>query len=291
MKYDAFGKITWLDNNFSAKNSSDFNWNRTFTGQALDAETGLMLYRNRFYHTGLGRFFNRDPIGYQGKDTSLYRYLRNRVTNLNDSFGLAPPWEMPQGPIYGPNMPTTVPQSPTTSWPTPTPHGCTLMADGSVKCGPPPNIPIPPTSNPSVDDEGGIGCSNSPIFPTQPSLSTRKSNVQKCCRTTRVCMCIDALSYCFNLKHCWIKTTTQSGGMGPAGGGKLPLSPWYGTETETRDHSGESSVDCQTIYGCDEDCINKAIAPGQSTGTWSSKNNCNTFVDKVLARCCGNTGR
>ncbi len=37
--YDAFGNINGL--------ASD--WNRTFTGQVFDSETGLMLYRNRFY--------------------------------------------------------------------------------------------------------------------------------------------------------------------------------------------------------------------------------------------------
>jgi YD repeat-containing protein len=56
MRYDAFGKVTWMDANFTAKANSDYNWNRTFTGQVLDSETGLMLYRNRIYRTNFGRF-------------------------------------------------------------------------------------------------------------------------------------------------------------------------------------------------------------------------------------------
>jgi RHS repeat-associated protein len=87
-RYDAFGRITWLDAAFAVKANSDFNWNRAFTGQVLDSETGLMLYRNRFYNTGLGRFVQRDPIGYQGKDVSLYRYVRNNSLRFNDSLGL-----------------------------------------------------------------------------------------------------------------------------------------------------------------------------------------------------------
>jgi uncharacterized protein RhaS with RHS repeats len=49
MNYDAFGQIAWLNTNFSTKNRSDYNWNRTFTGQVFDSETGLVLYRNRYY--------------------------------------------------------------------------------------------------------------------------------------------------------------------------------------------------------------------------------------------------
>jgi len=73
MKYDAFGKVTWLDAAFAEKANSGFAWNRTFTGQVLDNETGLMLYRNRYYHTGLGRFVSRDPIGYEAGDINIYR--------------------------------------------------------------------------------------------------------------------------------------------------------------------------------------------------------------------------
>jgi RHS repeat-associated protein len=89
MKYDAFGKITWLDSAFTAKANSAYAWNRTFTGQVLDSETDLMLYRNRFYHTGLGRFIMRDPIGYDGKDVSLYRYVRNMPNKSLDTFGFS----------------------------------------------------------------------------------------------------------------------------------------------------------------------------------------------------------
>ena len=87
MKYDAFGKITWLDSAFATKANSGFVWSRTFTGQVLDSETGLMLYRNRYYHTGLGRFVKRDPIGYWAGDTSLYRYVGNKTTTFLDPIG------------------------------------------------------------------------------------------------------------------------------------------------------------------------------------------------------------
>jgi len=40
----------------------------------------------------LGRFINRDPIGYDGGDANLYRYVGNRPTDLVDPMGLAHMW-------------------------------------------------------------------------------------------------------------------------------------------------------------------------------------------------------
>ena len=87
MRYDAFGKTTWLDAAFAVKPHSEYAWNRAFTGQVLDAETGLMLYRNRYYHSGLGRFVTRDPIGYHAGDVCLYRYVQNKPMLLIDPKG------------------------------------------------------------------------------------------------------------------------------------------------------------------------------------------------------------
>ncbi len=129
-----------------------------------------MLYRNRFYSTELGRFLQRDPIGYRSRDMNIYRYVFNRALVLTDAGGLTPPWELPTGPVYGPHMPTG-PSTPSTTWPSPTPHGCTLMADGSVRCGTQPSIPMPQPIPPTIDDDGGPGTSNIPIDPnTLPRL-------------------------------------------------------------------------------------------------------------------------
>lgn len=45
-----------------------------FTGQRFDAEIGLYYYKRRYYSPLLGRFLNRDPIGYEGGDLNFYRY-------------------------------------------------------------------------------------------------------------------------------------------------------------------------------------------------------------------------
>jgi RHS repeat-associated protein len=86
--YDAFGKRNVFDVNFTVKTETGFNWNRAFTGQVLDIETDLMLYRNRYYSIQLGRFVTRDPIGYNAEDMNVYRHIFNASPNLVDSLGL-----------------------------------------------------------------------------------------------------------------------------------------------------------------------------------------------------------
>ncbi|MCL2743827.1 MAG: hypothetical protein FWE67_08250, partial [Planctomycetaceae bacterium] len=90
MKYDAFGKVAWIDAVFGAKANSDYAWSRTFTGQVRDSETGLMLYRNRYYNTSLGRFVQRDPVGYEARDASLYRYIFSNPCSHTDERGTNP---------------------------------------------------------------------------------------------------------------------------------------------------------------------------------------------------------
>jgi len=85
--YAVFGKVNCFDAAFTTRATSSCSITRTFTGQVLDNETGLMLYRNRVYHPTLGRFVQRDPIGYSAGDVSLYRYVNNMPCIYMDIFG------------------------------------------------------------------------------------------------------------------------------------------------------------------------------------------------------------
>ena len=85
--YNAFGKVNCFNSAWGAKSAPAYT-DRLFTGQILDAETGLMLYRNRVYHPTLGRFVQRDPIGYESQDVNLYRYADNMPCLLTDTYGL-----------------------------------------------------------------------------------------------------------------------------------------------------------------------------------------------------------
>jgi len=109
-RYDPYGRATVLDASGAAK--TDPNWSEygnpwTFTGRRLDRETGMMYYRNRMYHAGLGRFVGRDPIGYNGKVWDLYEYVGSRPMGYLDPQGLwnegnyPTPGQKPDG--YDPN--------------------------------------------------------------------------------------------------------------------------------------------------------------------------------------------
>jgi len=94
--YSPYGAVTILNgvnDNDGAEWSEDTNGSDIanpylYTGRRLDAETGLYYNFARYYHAQLGRFINRDPIGYGGGDANLYRYVGNTPTNAVDPLGL-----------------------------------------------------------------------------------------------------------------------------------------------------------------------------------------------------------
>lgn len=74
--YSPYGEVTILDPDFTpdADGASDYANTTLYTGRTLDAATGLMYYRARYYHPELGRFVGRDPIGYRD-GTNCYGYV------------------------------------------------------------------------------------------------------------------------------------------------------------------------------------------------------------------------
>ncbi len=92
--YDAFGKLTPASFANASHAALAVDFDRAFTGQVLDAETGLMLYRNRYYSTELGRFISRDPIGYRAGDMNVYPYVGNRPSSKTCPNGLPSQWNI-----------------------------------------------------------------------------------------------------------------------------------------------------------------------------------------------------
>ena len=89
--YTAYGQATILTPAFASRATTSYAWHYRYTTRRLDAETGMMYYRNRYYHVTLGRFVTRDPIGYDAGDVNLQRYLGNEPLGLFDPSGLEGP--------------------------------------------------------------------------------------------------------------------------------------------------------------------------------------------------------
>jgi RHS repeat-associated protein len=77
--YDAWGNV--LEQTGSIENPY------TYTGRELDIETGLSYYRARHYDQRIGRFLQKDPIGFAGGDVNLYTYVGNNPMNRVDPKG------------------------------------------------------------------------------------------------------------------------------------------------------------------------------------------------------------
>ena len=59
-----------------------------YCGYFFDAESELYQVRNRYYDSSIGGFVTRDPIGYEGEDSNLYRYVQNNPIIYSDAKGL-----------------------------------------------------------------------------------------------------------------------------------------------------------------------------------------------------------
>ena len=65
--YNPYGQVEVLDADWSsdADGKSDYANEVLFAGYRFDTETGLYHVRHRFLHPTLGRWLQRDPIGYE----------------------------------------------------------------------------------------------------------------------------------------------------------------------------------------------------------------------------------
>lgn len=94
--YDSYGKVTILDGTTGGQTDwatdadglSDVDNRILYAGYHFDAETGLYLARNRIHHSTLGRWLQRDPMGYLD-GMSLYEYVRSGPVNRLDPMGLS----------------------------------------------------------------------------------------------------------------------------------------------------------------------------------------------------------
>jgi RHS repeat-associated protein len=80
--YDAFGNMVG--------GTAQVHWrNRIgFAGAFFEAATGLQYNHHRWYDPQAGRWISEDPIGFDGGDSNLARYVGNQVTTHVDPSGL-----------------------------------------------------------------------------------------------------------------------------------------------------------------------------------------------------------
>jgi RHS repeat-associated protein len=81
-KYDEYG-IPQTDTAGHSLNSGRFQ----YTGQQWIGELGVYYYKNRLYSPTLGRFFQTDPVGYDG-GINIYEYADDDPVDHSDPSGL-----------------------------------------------------------------------------------------------------------------------------------------------------------------------------------------------------------
>jgi RHS repeat-associated protein len=87
-QYGAFGNVLSGGGKGAAIEQAKFS--HRFSTKCRDAETGLVYYGRRYYHTVLGRWVNRDPIAENG-GVNLYGFVGNNGLDRVDYLGLRYP--------------------------------------------------------------------------------------------------------------------------------------------------------------------------------------------------------
>ncbi|GIX01674.1 MAG: hypothetical protein KatS3mg112_0611 [Thermogutta sp.] len=80
--YDAFGRVT-------SESNPTIDSLFLFTGRPFDSDTQLQNNLNRWYDARVGRWLSEDPIGFNGGDGNLYRYVGNVPLSVVDPSGAA----------------------------------------------------------------------------------------------------------------------------------------------------------------------------------------------------------
>jgi RHS repeat-associated protein len=86
--YDAFGQPTITDWDGNVRGQSAIGNRFLFQGREWIPELGIYDFRNRLYHPQLGRFLQKDPLGFDAGDMNLFRYCGDDPVNGSDPTGL-----------------------------------------------------------------------------------------------------------------------------------------------------------------------------------------------------------
>jgi RHS repeat-associated protein len=81
IKYDSYGNVV-------AESGPAVNTRFKYTGREFDSETEMQYNRARYYDAAIGRLISEDPIGFEGGDANIYRYVANSPILATDPFGM-----------------------------------------------------------------------------------------------------------------------------------------------------------------------------------------------------------
>ncbi|QDT44041.1 hypothetical protein Pan241w_41460 [Gimesia alba] len=84
--YDSYGSPTFLTPSFGSRSSSSFNWETFYAGYRWESASELFHVRNRAYHSFMGCWTQRDPVGYTDS-LSLYEYEFGKPFIFTDPYG------------------------------------------------------------------------------------------------------------------------------------------------------------------------------------------------------------
>ena len=84
--YDPYGQTRFFSDSFIPRSDSDISWSYQYAGYKVDSESSLLYARNRFLHSSIGNWLQRDPI--RERPFDCYRYADLRPTVRRDAFGL-----------------------------------------------------------------------------------------------------------------------------------------------------------------------------------------------------------
>jgi RHS repeat-associated protein len=106
--YDAFGQPTIHDWYGGVRSASAYGNRFLFQGREWIAELGIYDFRFRDYQPQLGRFLQKDPLGFRGGDANLFRYCNGDPVNRRDPSGLHSPQPTKQNNAIQPGPGTSV---------------------------------------------------------------------------------------------------------------------------------------------------------------------------------------
>jgi RHS repeat-associated protein len=86
--YDVFGKSSIYNKSNVLIATSLIENSFMFTSRESNAETDNYYYRARSYNFGIGKFLQRDPLGYD-EGPNFYTYTKNNPVNFSDPTGLS----------------------------------------------------------------------------------------------------------------------------------------------------------------------------------------------------------